>query len=241
MSVCTYSLTEMAKRNPHTAPNDPAPPALLRARQLSLNPIGIEVHKQRDLCRVERENGKYGGYWQDILKENLTERENALLICEICEGIMREAMISSSGKQFCSSCEVQEQNSTNKVLWKPRNPPKQPPNVAVRKMVNSLKCSCPLLERGCKWLGTISDCEDHLDMCGYVRDQCSLGCGTVVIRNKLNVHAKQSCQEREVCCEHCKQKLKFRVLSTHLKGCYKMELSCQLCNKVMYREYFLNL
>ena len=96
-----------------------------------------------------------------------------------CEGITREACISSSGGQFCSCCEVRESKSstTNKLVrksfTKQRNPPKQTPNVAVRKMVSSLKCSCPLLERGCEWLGTLKDLETHLDTCDYVGDKCN--------------------------------------------------------------------
>ena len=78
----------------------------------SLSSTKVEVHRQRDLCRVERNdiryerNRKYGGYRKDILKENLTERDEVLLVCEICKGIMREASMSSSGEQFCSCCNV---------------------------------------------------------------------------------------------------------------------------------------
>ena len=220
----------MAEINPNNTPT------LFKTRSLSLNPMEREVRKQRDLCRVEGENGKYGGYWNDILTENITDREKALMICEICEGIMREAMISSSGEQFCSCCEVQ--NPTNKILRKVRKDSfRTNPNIAVRKMVSSLKCSCPLLERGCKWLGKIDDCEMHLVTCGHVRDTCNLGCGAVVIRCKLNAHANQSCPEREVSCEHCKEKFKFILMSTHLQSCRKMNVSCQLCHKVMCREY----
>ena len=229
-----YTVTEMAERNSKDTPTNPASS---RPRLLSLGPVEEETQKQRELCRVEIENGKYGGYWNDILKENLTERETALLICGICEGIMRDAMMSSSGEQFCSSCEVEDPNTSNKLLRRLRSTSKLTPSVAVRKMVNSFKCSCPLMERGCKWLGNLQDCEDHLELCGYVRGKCKLGCGTVMIRNKLNVHGKQSCPEREVSCEHCSQKLKFRQMSTHLKSCRRMEVSCELCHKTMCREY----
>ena len=78
----------------------------------------VEVHKQRNLCRVERGHGRYGGYRKDILIVNLTERD-ALLICEKCEGIMREACLSNSGKQFCSCCRREIYKST-KSLSLPR-------------------------------------------------------------------------------------------------------------------------
>ena len=188
------------------------------------NPLAaeVEVHKQRDLCRVVRGYWFYGGYRKDILKENLTEREEVLLICEICEGIMREASMSSSGGQICSSCEV--------GIMSPA------PNVALRKMISSLKCCCPLNNRGCDWLGTLNDCENHLDTCGYVKGQCSLGCGKVLQRNELKVHAMKDCQLRKVRCEYCDKELMSRMLPIHHKMCPKIEVSCELCEKVMCRE-----
>ena len=59
----------------------------------------------RDLCRVEKDEMDYRGYRKDILTENLTERDKAVIICINCEGIMKEACISSSGEQLCSCCE----------------------------------------------------------------------------------------------------------------------------------------
>ena len=76
-------------------------------------------------------------------------------------------------------------------------------------MVNLLKCSCPLIQRGYEWLGTLQYCEDHLDTCGYVRDECNLECGEVLHRNELKLH-KDSCSYRKVKYEHCFRKFKFR-------------------------------
>ena len=227
----------MAVRNPTTTSNYP------EARQLSPNPTEIEIDKQRNLCRVERKNGIYGGYKKSILTENLTERDNALLVCEICEGILRDACISSSGAgQFCSCCEVvlQEPKSStiNKSLWKSRarTPSKQTPNVAVRKMVSSLKSCCPLLERGCEWMGSLKDCEDHLDTCGYVGDKCNI-CGTVLQRNELKIHEEEKCSQRIVKCKHCNKELIFSELTVHTEKCPKMQVSCELkCGKIMCRE-----
>ena len=142
---------------------------------------------------------KYGGYKKDTLKENLTEKEEALLICEICEGIMREACLSSSGKQFCSCCDMEESkpSTITKVHYLSTyqtyqtSHSQQNPNIPVRKMVSSLKCSCPLIQRGCEWLGTLQYCEDHLDTCGYVRDECRLGCGEVLQRNEFKLHIRR--------------------------------------------------
>ena len=203
----------------------------------SVSKLNFEVEPDvvSDLCRVKRKEGEYGGYRKDILTENLTEKEDMLLVCEICEGIMRDGCLSSSGAQFCSCCEIKEPVYVYYLRVHQSNPSKQTPNVNVRKMVNSLKCSCPLLERGCKWLGTLKDCEDHLDTCSYVRDQCELGCRAVLQRNDLKVHM-DNCLHRKVGCEHCMKYFKFCDIPKHLKECPKMKLSCELCVKVMYRE-----
>ena len=197
-----YSVTEMA--------------------EISLLPE-VEIHRQRELCRIERKNGEYGGYKKDILKENLSERDEVLLICEICKGIMREASMSGSGKQFCSSCDVRMMISS--------------PSVAVRKIISSLKCCCPLINRGCDWIGTLKECENHLDTCGYVRDKCSLGCRELLQREKLKFHEKENCPQRMVECEHCRKDFKSCKLPRHFDKCPKMEVSCKLkCGKKLRRE-----
>ena len=160
---------------------------------------------------------------QDILKENLTEREELLLICEICKGIMREASISGSGERFCSSC-----------CWVGIMSPA--PNVALRKMISTLKCCCPLVNRGCDWLGTLNDCENHLDTCNRVGDECSLGCGKVLQRRQLKYHAMKYCTLRKVRCGHCDTELISYQLPTHLEMCPRIEVPCEHCGKVMYRE-----
>ena len=178
----------------------------------------------RDLCRVRREEGKYGGYKKDILTENLTERDKAVLVCYSCEGIMREPCVSSDGEQYCLCCgDLSSHKHTQ--------------NIPVKKIIDSLKCSCPLIERGCKWLGSLEDCENHLDTCCYVHEACELECGVVLIREELRIHEKEKCPHRIVKCEHCMKDFKSCELNGHLKKCPKMKVSCDLkCGEVMCRE-----
>ena len=104
----------------------------------------------RELCRARGEGGIFLGFRKDILTENLSERESAFLVCSRCEGILSEACLSSGGEQFCSCC------TDGEILTNP--------NTHVRNTVLSLKCSCPLSQRGCEWLGTLGECEEHLDV-----------------------------------------------------------------------------
>ena len=204
---------------------------------LPLNPTGGEIDRQRNLCRVETRDGSYGGYKKEILTENLSGRDNAFLVCGICKGIMKGACLTGSGEQFCSCCEVQDSTIKRTITFtKLRNPSKQTPNVAVRKMVDSLQCSCPLVGRGCKWSGTLKDCEDHLDTCGYVNALCKLKCGIVIQRNELKLH-EEKCPLLIAVCKHCKGELKLGDMTTHLGACPKMEILCEMeCSVVMCRE-----
>ena len=178
----------------------------------------------RELCLLKGKSCGYRGYKRDILTENLSERENTMFVCVRCQGIMREVSISSDGgEQFCSSC---------KKEGEPTHPNHQMDN-----MVMSFKCSCPLITRGCKWLGALGGCEDHLDTCGYVLETCKLRCGVVLQRDELKVHEKEKCPQRIVECKHCRRELKSCELATHLDKCPKMEVSCELkCGLVMCRE-----
>ena len=188
----------------------------------------------RDLCRVERKNHSkcefpreeknYGGYKKDILTENLTEREKAGFICKVCEGIMKDTFISSSGEQFCSCCRYSLSKET--------------PDVSVRKMISSLKCCCPLIERGCKWLGSLESCENHLDTCGYVYEACELTCGAVLRREELRIHEKR-CPKMKVSCDFaCGEVLCREDMEQHLmRNCGTMREKCRLgCGVVLIRN-----
>ena len=188
----------------------------------------------RVLCRImifrggeygeDMQSGDYGGYRKDILTENLTERDKAVMICSVCNGIMNEACISERGEQFCSCC---CENSIGKA-----------PHTAIRKMINSLKCCCPLIERGCKWLGTLERCENHLATCGYVYKECKLGCGELLRREEFERHKKESCTRRVVKCDHCYKNFVYCELNEHLDKCPKMKVSCihMRCGTEVTRE-----
>ena len=153
----------------------------------------------RELRLVKGKSSRYRGYKKDILIENLSERENTVFMCIRCQGIMREVCLSSGGEQFCSSCKKEGEQAN--------------PNLQMDKMILSFKCSCPLIARGCKWLGALGGCEEHLDTCGYVLETCILRCGVVLQRDELKIHEKESCPQRIVKCkkleESAKQKEKI--------------------------------
>ncbi|KAI6647250.1 hypothetical protein LOD99_12247 [Oopsacas minuta] len=187
---------------------------------------GVEIlksQKGRDLCRVRGEGGIFLGFRKDNLTENLSDRESVLLVCKRCQGILREACISSTGEQFCSCCTKGEDQTH--------------PNMHVRDTVLSLKCSCPLFQRSCEWLGTLGECENHLEVCSHVHEKCKLGCDMELPRHELKVHVSEKCKLREIPCEHCKKDFKACDMPNHIEKCPKMPLKCDLkCGTVMCRE-----
>ena len=177
----------------------------------------------RELCLVKGKNGEFLGYKREILVENLSERDNTMFVCIRCQGIMRGVCTSSDGEQFCSCCKKKRERTH--------------PNLHVSNMVLSFKCSCPLIARGCGWVGALGGCQDHLDTCGYVYEACKLRCGVELQRNELKVHEKENCSQRIVECKHCRNNFKSCELPTHLVRCPKMEVSCeQKCGKKLCRE-----
>ena len=172
------------------------------------------IENWKNLCLVERETGEYGGYQKKILTENFTDRDRIFLTCPRCEGILRESRLSSSGEQFCLSCMKRDEHPF--------------PNVQVNKVVSSLKCCCPLSRQGCEWLGSLRDCEIHLNECDHVVQECKQGCGDVLQRNEHKHHMSNTCTQRRVTCNHCLTYCKACHLSDHLEECPKMKVSCKL-------------
>ena len=177
----------------------------------------------RELCLVRGKSGGNLGYKKGILIENLSERESTIFVCIRCQGLMREVCTSSGGEQFCSSCKKENEQAN--------------PNIQMDNMILSFKSSCPLIARGCNWLGALGGCQNHLDTCVYVYETCKLRCGVVLQRNELRIHEMEKCPQRIVECEHCNNEFESCELHTHLNKCPKMEVSCELkCGKIMCRE-----
>ncbi|KAI6660586.1 TNF receptor-associated factor 4-like [Oopsacas minuta] len=159
---------------------------------------------------------EYRGYRRDILIEDLSDRMNVFLVCNRCKGIMRDACMSTDGEQFCECCRKQESLYSEQYE-------QTIPNAHVRNTVLSLKCSCPLFERGCKWLGILEKCENHLDLCSHVYEKCKLGCGIVLQRHKLKRHVCEKRKFRETPCQ-----TDFKVSDMPQEECPKMALTCEL-------------
>ena len=188
--------------------------------------VPLEPETGTELCRVKLEGGSLGGYRSDILTENLSERENRMLKCLRCEGIMKDASISNNGKQTCVYCKRKDENTN--------------PHESINDTILSLKCACPLSKRGCEWLGRLESVENHLTTCGHVYESCQLLCGIVTTRDEMGRHVRKECSQREVACLHCSGVHKVCEMVEHVKVCGKVEMLCELgCGTRVRRESIL--
>ena len=188
--------------------------------------VPLEPETGTELCRVKLEGGSLGGYRSDILTENLSERENSMLKCLRCKGIMKDASISNTGKQTCVYCKREDENTN--------------PHEFINDTILSLKCVCPLSKRGCEWLGRLEIVENHLTTCGHVYESCQLLCGVVTTRDEMGGHVREECSQREEACLHCSGVHKACEMVEHVKVCGKVFVLCELgCGTRVRRESIL--
>lgn len=80
---------------------------------------------------------------------------------------------------------------------------------------------------GCKWKGPLSDRADHvMTECSFTVIKCPLrGCGISMLRKDLTAHA-ESCECREVECQHCHKLHRHRSMTAHLAVCGHVKITC---------------
>ena len=188
--------------------------------------VPLEPETGTELCRVKLDGGSLGGYRSDILTENLSERENRMLKCLRCKGIMKYASINTTGESFCFNCMRGDESIG--------------PNANIHNTILSLKCACPLIKRGCEWLGRLESVENHLTTCGHVYESCQLLCGVVTTRDEMGSHVREECSKREEACLHCSGVHKVCEMVDHVKVCERVEVLCELgCGTRVRRESIL--
>ena len=188
--------------------------------------VPLEPETGTELCRVKLEGGSLGGYRSDILNENLSEREGIFYKCARCNGIMKDASISNTGKQTCVCCKRDDENTN--------------PHESINDTILSLKCTCPLSKRGCEWLGRLENVENHLTTCGHVYESCQLLCGVVTTSDEMGRHVREECSQREEACLHCSGVHKVCEMVEHVKVCGKVFVLCELgCGTRVRRESIL--
>ena len=170
------------------------------------------VDTKNTLLLVEREDGSYGGYNMTLLQDSLSPLEVQLLVCTRCSGVMNEAcQVGEDQLHMCEGCMDEGDDF-------------QPMKLS-RNSVPGLKSKCPLNTRGCTWVGTLSETEEHLEDCQKFVISCPSDCGVILKRSELDTHAME-CRLLTVVCEHCGLSILNRESEAHHGVCPDVDVEC---------------
>ena len=96
--------------------------------------------------------------------------------------------------------------------------------------IRAIPIKCDNLERGCDWLGTVGDLEDHLTKCGSSPVPCPNKCKVdhlQLLRKSLKDHLETKCHNRAYNCEHCGLRGKYAsIVGEHDGECERKLVSC---------------
>ena len=155
-----------------------------------------------------------GGYHRELFLKEFSIIEEALVICNICQGVKKEA----SMYQGLTTCKVCSPNPDGTTAVKD-----------IRELVGCLSIRCPLYARGCAWKGSVVDVESHLRTCKELLLPCPAGCGVGIRRASMEKHIEE-CMRRNVACEHCGSAVSAKSLEEHLTTCKDCIVACPQCN-----------
>ena len=177
-----------------------------------------KVHNASDcnqkLLLIQFENGKYGGYKQDLLPHKLNDLELDFYVCTKCNGIMRNACLNRDGRNLV--CEVCVDDGEESIV----------PMIKSRDKIAELNANCPLEKRGCVWRGKLKEIDDHLNACQEFVVDCLYSCGIMLKRSELKNHWLNECLHRKVNCTHCELVMLYEKLELHFTICPEFPLLC---------------
>ena len=179
-------------------------------------------HSIESLLFVNR-NGKYCGYKQELISENISADLREFLICAECEGISRKPR-NWEGNTFCEMC-VPEQRIVPEVLLVDIDPiPVQyygDIDKRVENKVAILNSRCLLSVEGCGWKGKLREIEKHMEECMKVRVERQLECGIPTERETNEQDNREVCPSKMKRCDYCNQEVKANEENRHKGRCQR--------------------
>ena len=165
----------------------------------------LELLYEKRECESKR---VFCGYRRNILLRKMTAVEEGLVLCHVCEGILRDANMHQ-GEITC-------------LLCAPDDVTPHPVNRVINVVLN-LESKCPLAGK-CEWVGLLIEAEDHLKECGYIKILCA--CNSLVERKDIAKHLDSKCKLRKVRCDYCNETCSAEEMATHLDGCLHFPTVC---------------
>ena len=162
-------------------------------------------HSIESLLFVNR-NGKYCGYKQELISDNIGADLREFLICAECMGISRKPR-NWRGNTVCKMCAPEERRNIGDIEKR------------IEDKVEFLNAKCPLSGEGCGWKGKLREIEEHMEECDKVRVECQLECGNVLERESLEKHNREICPLRIKRCDYCNQEVQAKEENRHKGQC----------------------
>ena len=169
--------------------------------------------------------------------------------CPLCLHTIREPyQADCCGSTFCRVC-VERVKTDNRPC--PRCKAKKFDTFEDKRLKQTLyefKVYCTNKKQGCKWVGQLSQLDNHLNSnptqekqlegCQFTLIQCLYGSG-LVQRSDIKVHQSYHCTKRPYSCEHCKSYYStFEDITTnHWLECDYYPIQCtNECGKTIKRQ-----
>ena len=96
---------------------------------------------------------------------------------------------------------------------------------------------CKNYNKGCNWIGKVSDIDFHLkNECLKSLIKCTFkNCNKMIMREELENHI-QNCDFREEKCNDCQKMFPFKEIMEHFNQCSKRKIKCvQGCGAIIER------
>ena len=180
-------------------------------------------------------------YEMEIDPKLLTEKTSEIddFFCPLCKGLLNDPVIDKCAHTFCKKCFEKFYNiyhlcPITKSKLEDGNLTQVP---LITKSVGKRTIKCKNINKGCNWIGKISDLKHHLeDQCLKSLIKCPFeGCNNIIMRENLNTH-KNQCEYRNVECLDCQKNFAYKLLNDHSKICPKKKINCpQDCGLIIER------
>ena len=165
------------------------------------------------------------------------------LFCNSCKLVARQLTFPSCcGESYCYGCieDIQQQHKPCPACGEENFTTIHP--MKYLRQIHSLQVYCSMKERGCTWVGSLKELDNHLDIeqnsCQYVDIKCPLDCPLVIPKNTVEQHVAVECDKRSYVCQHCGFKATYdEVVNIHLPECKYVPIRCpNLCGVSCERE-----
>lgn len=153
-----------------------------------------------------------------VLSNAEKQRLGSKYTCNLCGLLLREAMQTSCGHFYCSSCLARlfQDGSARMICLQDQKeflPNEVFPDNFMRREVQAFVVNCTFEDEGCNWRGEVRHLEGHLSSCEFLKIPCvHPECGAQVKKSDLTQHLEKECKCRLETCGFCKKQIKLNKL-----------------------------